>query len=90
MKELKEFQQALSTLGVFKYTTQKELKKRYLELSKIHHPDMHKGNQKNFIEINQAYIIVKNYMENFSFLLDEEEFYSQNPQLKLAKQFNYF
>jgi len=85
-----EFEKAINILGVFKGTTNKELKKRYLELSKIYHPDMQTGNEDKFREVNEAYKILKNYMENFAFELSEEEFYTQRPELKLKKQFNYF
>ena len=85
-----DFKKALDTLGILKFTTKKELKARYLKLSKIYHPDMPTGDEQRFREINQAYKILKNYMENFAFKLNEDEFYTQNPQLKLQKQFNYF
>lgn len=52
-----------STLGLKKDCSQKEIRDKYVELSKIHHPDMNQGNQDRnpdhnrikFQEINEAY-----------------------------------
>ncbi|KAI9478348.1 MAG: hypothetical protein EXX96DRAFT_619280 [Benjaminiella poitrasii] len=42
-------------LGVGSYSTQKEIRNRYLELCKTHHPDISKNSKVDFTEITVAY-----------------------------------
>ncbi|WP_324171451.1 DnaJ domain-containing protein [Sulfurimonas sp.] len=74
-----DFDKALENLNIVTRMTQNELKNQYLRLSKKYHPDMQKGNDKKFKEINEAYKTIQIYMKNFRFSLDEEEFNRQNP-----------
>jgi hypothetical protein len=50
---------------------------------------MPEGDEKRFMEINEAYKVVSAYMQNFRFKLDEEEFYEQNPFSKKSKDWFY-
>jgi len=84
-----EFEKALEVLNIVSRTSQAELKEKYLKLSKIHHPDMPDGDAHKFKEINEAYKLVNEYMQNFRFRLDEEEFYAQKPFLKKSKDWFY-
>jgi len=72
---------AKETLGLLSKSSYDDLKKEYKELSKIHHPDLG-GDAKKFQEINKAYLILKEYMERFRYILDEDEFKKQYPQLQ--------
>lgn len=74
-----EFQCAIETLGLISLTTKEKVKKRYLELSKKHHPDMPHGDVTVFQEINKAYEILNFYMDNFRFSFSKEEFEDQFP-----------
>ncbi|KAI8877383.1 DnaJ-domain-containing protein [Backusella circina FSU 941] len=48
-------------LGVGRYSSQKEIRQRYLELCKKHHPDVaSKGSMMNFTEITTAYEFLSN------------------------------
>ncbi len=78
---LNEFKDAVETLGLLTLTTREDVRKRYLKLSKQYHPDMEGGDIKKFQKIREAYEILSNYMDNFRFLFDEEEFKRQNPIL---------
>jgi len=77
----KEFKSAVDTLGILSLTNKKDIRKKYLKLSLLYHPDMENGSEKRFQEINMAYKIVNNYIDNFRFMLDEDEFKKQNPIL---------
>lgn len=77
--EYSDFEKALTTLGVVAKTDPKTLHKLYLALSKEFHPDAQGGNTAKFQEINDAYRLIKAYMENYRFDFDEAEFKKQYP-----------
>lgn len=87
--DYEKFQKALEVLDIVTRITQFELKEKYLKLSKIYHPDMPSGDEAKFKEINEAYKLINNYMQNFRFSLDEEEFYIQNPFSRKSKDWFY-
>lgn len=74
-----EFQLSIETLGLISLTTKAKVRKRYLELSKKHHPDMPNGEVAKFQEINKAYEILNFYMDNFRYTFSKEEFEDQFP-----------
>jgi len=84
-----KFEKALEILDITTRITHLELKEKYIKLSKIHHPDMPQGDAVKFKDINEAYKVINEYMKNFRFALDEEEFYSQNPFSKKSKDWFY-
>ena len=77
--EYSDFEKALSTLGVVAKTDKKTLHKLFLSLSKEFHPDAQGGDTSKFQEINDAYRLVKAYIENYRFDFDEAEFKKQYP-----------
>ncbi|ARU48833.1 DnaJ domain-containing protein [Sulfurospirillum diekertiae] len=77
--EYSDFEKALTTLGVVSKTDKKTLHKLYLSLSKEFHPDAPNGDTVKFQAINDAYQLVKTYMENYRFDFDEVEFKKQYP-----------
>lgn len=77
--EYSDFDKALTTLGVVAKTDRKTLHKLYLSLSKEFHPDAQNGDTAKFQEINDAYQLIKAYMENYRFDFDEAEFTKQYP-----------
>ncbi|MFA6788110.1 MAG: J domain-containing protein [Arcobacteraceae bacterium] len=74
-----EFKKSVEILGLISLTTKAKVKKRYLELSKIHHPDMPQGDVVKFQELNRAYEILSFYMDNFRYTFSKEEFEDQFP-----------
>ncbi|MDD5401043.1 MAG: DnaJ domain-containing protein [Sulfurimonas sp.] len=84
-----KFEKALEILNIASRLTQAGLKEKYLKLSKIYHPDMPNGDAQKFKEINEAYKLVSEYMQNFRFKLDKDEFYEQRPFLKESKDWFY-
>lgn len=75
----KEFEKAVEILDLCSKSTLQDAKQKYKNLSKRFHPDMPEGSQERFQEIKEAYLIVKTYMEQFRYSLDEEEFKKQFP-----------
>lgn len=79
--EYEDLKWAKETLGLLSKSSYDDLKKEYKTLSKKHHPDLG-GDKQRFQEINKAYVILKEYMDRFRYVLDEEEFKKQYPQLQ--------
>ncbi|KAI7906018.1 DnaJ domain-containing protein [Cokeromyces recurvatus] len=53
-------------LGVGRYSTQKEIRNRYLQLCKIYHPDINKNSKVDFTEITVAYnMLTKQHTNNY-------------------------
>jgi DnaJ-class molecular chaperone len=77
--DYKEFEKAVDTLELCSKSSLEDLKRKYKELSKKYHPDMPQGDEKKFMEINKSYKIVKNYMTQFRYTLEEWEFKEQFP-----------
>jgi DnaJ-class molecular chaperone len=83
-----EFEKALDILGILTRTSKKDLKKKYLKLSKKWHPDAQEGSHEKFQELKDAYDLVCEYMDNFQFMCDEEEFKHQNPSFMNYNNWN--
>lgn len=77
--EYNDFEKALTTLGVVAKIDKKTIHKLYLSLSKEFHPDAPTGDTAKFQEINDAYCLICEYMENYRFDFDLEEFKKQYP-----------
>lgn len=89
IKVSKTIHQSLETLGLPVLISQKELKARYKELSKIYHPDVNKNQSEKMCAINEAYSIVLYYMENYKFTFSSEEILKQYPQEYHVEKFKF-
>jgi len=78
---IEEFQDAVEYMNLISLTSAQQLRAKYLELSKLYHPDTQTGNQEQFQRLQRSYKIIKNYIDNFRYVLDQEEFKRQNPIL---------
>jgi len=74
-------QKAIKTLGLIGLENKNDIKKRYLKLSKLYHPDTQNGNKIKFQEITQAYKIINQYIDEFKFSFTKNEFKDQYPFL---------
>ena len=86
--DYKDFEKAVDTLGILTKTSKKELKQKYLKLSKRYHPDMPEGSEEKFQELKKSYDILVAYMDCFYFKFDEEEFKEQFPAFTNYKNWN--
>lgn len=77
---------ACQTLGLIGLENRAAVKRKYLALSKKYHPDMSEGDTKKFQEINDAYKVLEQYMDQFHFYFTKEEFYHQYPHAALEDE----
>ncbi len=83
-----ELQKSLKILGLNDLVTMKQIKIRHRELVKRHHPDSGGDPDCEQIQlINAAYRILGDYLASYRFSFSEDEFYSQNPEERLRRQF---
>ncbi|WP_292654400.1 J domain-containing protein [Nitratifractor sp.] len=84
-----EIRKALETLGLPPMVTREEIKKRYRQLARRHHPDREAGDAERMEAINRAYETLMEYVENFRFRFDEEEIAQQNPEAHHSGKFKF-
>jgi len=84
----KELQKSLEILGLADRVTMKQVKSRHRELAKRYHPDSGENTNGEQIQlINAAYRILSDYLASYRFSFSENEFYRQNPEERLRRQF---
>ncbi len=83
-----EFQNALQVLGLREWSAIREIRGRHRELVKRYHPDSG-GDPDNeqIAQINAANRIINDYLEAYRYSFSEEEFYTQNPEERMRRQF---
>jgi len=83
-----DLQEARIVLGLGERATLKEIKTRHRELVKRHHPDTGNTDDPETIrKVNAAYRVLIDYVTAYHFSLAEDEFYEQNPEERLMRQF---
>jgi len=82
----KKIEDALDILGLPKFITKEDVKNQYYFLAKKHHPD--KGGEEKVMEqINVAYHLLIQYIEEFRYTFDEEEISKQFPGANHVQRF---
>jgi DnaJ-class molecular chaperone len=84
-----ELQKALKIFGFDERASQTEIKDRYRQLAKRHHPDRHQEPvEPEAIQLlNAAYALLCAYCEHYRYCFTEEEFFEQNPEERMRWQF---
>lgn len=83
-----ELTRAIALFDLPQRVTLRQIKNRHRELVKRYHPDGGEVNDPELIRaINAAYKIIRDYVENYRYSFAEEEFYEQNPDEQLRRQF---
>lgn len=77
-----DVEDASQTLGLIGIETRDEIKKKYFQLCKKHHPDIKGGDSELFQKINSAYKLLEEYMKEYKFSFSQKEFYEQYPYAK--------
>lgn len=86
-----DLQQALLIFGLGERATLKDIKSRYRNLAKRYHPDTSTSEEADAMrKVNAAYRIIQAYIAEYRFSFAEDEFYEQNPEERLYKQFEGF
>ena len=88
ISKVQMIQNALKVLQLPQFVSFKEIKRRYYKLSKKYHPDICKEKER-MSELNNAYEILKNYIENFRYSFSEEEINKQYPENYHADRFRF-
>ncbi len=63
--DYEEFEKAVDMFGILTRISKKDLKKKYLKLSKKFHPDMQTGSEEKFLELNKNYDLLCAYMDSY-------------------------
>ncbi len=79
---------ALNVLDLPVLISYNEIKCRYYELSKKHHPDLN-NEDTNMADINNAYAILKQYIFNYRFRFSDEEIAKQFPMSGHDRKFRF-
>ena len=83
-----DLQKALIVFGLGERASLKEIKSRHRCLVKQFHPDTgNEFDQEQIQKVNEAYRILKSYVESYRFCFTEEEFYEQNSEQRLWRRF---
>jgi hypothetical protein len=83
-----ELKTAREQLGLPERATLAQIKTRYRSLVKETHPDTGAGSDAEaFRRLHAAYRIVMAYAADYKINFTEEDFYEQNPEERLRKQF---
>lgn len=83
-----ELREALRVFGLGERATLREIRARHRELVKRHHPDAGRYEDGEDIRrINAARKVLLEYVESYRFSFSEDEFYEQNPEERIRKQF---
>ena len=77
--EYAEFEKAVDMFGILTKVSRKDLKKKYLKLSKKYHPDMETGSNEKFLELKRNYDLLCAYMDSYYYSFDKNEFKNQFP-----------
>lgn len=83
-----ELREALLVFGLDERASRGEIRARHRHLVKKYHPDAGVEHDHDRIrKINEAYRVLLEYIESYRFSFAEEEFYEQNPDERLRRQF---
>lgn len=86
----KELQTAMALLGLPERATLAQIKSRYRTMVKETHPDTGiGGSAEAFRRLHDAYRTVIEYAAAYKISFSEDDFYEQNPEERLRKQFEH-
>ena len=77
---------ALQILDLPPFVTKDEIKQRYRYLARKYHPDINIDSEK-MQEINRAYELLMEYIENFRYSFDDDEVNKQMPNMSFGNKF---
>jgi len=84
----RELEAALSILGLGQRASLAEIRNRYHQLAREHHPDGGTARESDQIQrINAAYRLLRDYCAGYRYDFGEAEFYEQDPEARLQRQF---
>ena len=87
LEPTQEIEKALNILALPQLINRADIKKQYHFLAKKNHPDKG-GSAEKMEQLNWAYQLLMQYIEEFRYTFDDEEISKQFPGVNYAKQFN--
>ena len=78
---------ALDILDLPMLVTKADIKKRYRQLARSHHPDLHPKERGEMERINEAYALLMEYIDTFRYTFDSDEITKQYPGVDYVKKF---
>jgi len=83
-----ELRDALGVLGLSDRATLRDIKRRHRDLVKRLHPDKAtEADPEQIRQVNAAYALIRSYLDTYTYSFNEDEFYLQNPEERLRRQF---
>lgn len=83
-----ELKAALRVFGLGERASLKEIKARYRELARRHHPDGGNGGDREEIyRVIEANRVIMEYVESYRFCFSEPEYLEQDPEERLRRRF---
>jgi DnaJ-class molecular chaperone len=83
-----ELRQALNVFGLGERASLDEIRRRYRELVRQHHPDAGGEDPAAIRRVNAAYRLLGDYCRHYRFCFSHEEFLEQSPEERLREQFS--
>jgi len=83
-----EIHAALGVLDLPTLITREDIKKRYRQLARTHHPDR-TGTTEKMEEINAAYDLLMTYIDTFRYRFDATEIAQHYPEGDHAQKFSF-
>jgi len=83
-----QIETALETLDLPKLITKDDIKKRYHQLAREHHPDR-TGTEETMEKINAAYALLMEYIDTFRYRFDKAEIAQHYPEGEHAQKFTF-
>lgn len=86
-----ELKTALHLFGLHEndLLTIRRIKDRHRSLVKQYHPDQGGNDPEMIRRLNEAHRLLMDYLQTYRFSFTEEEFYRQNPEAHLKRQFSW-
>jgi DnaJ-class molecular chaperone len=88
MSRYESIREALKIFKLPVLVSLKDIKRKYRELSKKYHPDVSDESDK-MVDLNRAYRVLVEYMENYKFTFSEDEIKKQFPEEQHAERFRF-
>lgn len=86
----REFRHAIEVFGLAERASLEQIKARYRDLVKRHHPDQKNAtNPETMHKVNHAYKVLTTYCEGYRYCFTEEEFLEQVPEERMRRQFDW-
>ena len=86
LEPIEEIDNALNILALPKLISRDDIKTQYRFLAKKNHPDIG-GDVEKMEQLNYAYKLLMNYIEEFRYTFDDEEVSKQFPGADHARRF---